>query len=114
MEGANGYSFRQVFENDEEEGLYGLGQHQSDEFNYKGKRRTVPVQYESKRSFIVSTKGYGILWHNYSLSRFGDKRPYAELADVFKLYDKEGQAGALTATYYKDRTSSVQPLIRKE
>ena len=115
VEGANGYSFRQVFENDEEEGLYGLGQHQSDEFNYKGKNEEL-FQYNTKVSvpFIVSTKGYGILWHNYSLSRFGDKRPYAELADVFKLYDKEGQAGALTATYYKDRTSSVQPLIRKE
>ena len=37
MEGTKGYTLRQVFESEDEEGLYGLGQHQSDEFNYKGK-----------------------------------------------------------------------------
>ncbi|NLJ43802.1 MAG: DUF4968 domain-containing protein, partial [Bacteroidales bacterium] len=36
VEGADGYSFRQVFESPADEGFYGLGQHQSDEFNYKG------------------------------------------------------------------------------
>lgn len=115
VDGTNGYSFRQVFENGEDEGLYGLGQHQSDEFNYKGKNEEL-FQYNTKVSvpFIVSTKGYGVLWHNYSLSRFGDKRPYADLGDVFKLYGKDGEVGALTATYYKDRTSSAQPLVRKE
>ncbi len=115
VEGTRGYSFRQVFAGNDDEGLYGLGQHQSSEFNYKGKNEEL-FQYNTKVSipFIVSTKGYGILWHNYSLSRFGDKRPYAELCDVFNLYDKEGVVGALTATYYGDQASSAPSLVRKE
>lgn len=47
---------------------------------------------------IVSTKNYGILWDNYSLSKFGDIRDYGQLSQ-FKLYDKTGKEGGLTATY---------------
>ena len=34
IEGTKGYSIRQVFESPENEAFYGLGQHQSEEFNY--------------------------------------------------------------------------------
>ena len=37
VDGTHGYSFRQGFESPEDEAFYGLGQHQADEFNYKGK-----------------------------------------------------------------------------
>ena len=37
IEGTKGYSIRQVFESPENEAFYGLGQHQAEEFNYKGK-----------------------------------------------------------------------------
>ena len=33
-DGVSGYSFRLVFESPDDEAFYGLGQHQSDEFNY--------------------------------------------------------------------------------
>ena len=101
----SGYSFRQVFQENPGEALYGLGQHQSDEFNYKGKNEEL-YQYNTKVSVpvILSTHGYGLLWNNYSLSRFGDQRPYADLCEVFTLYDKTGNAGALTASYYADKT----------
>ena len=114
VEGTKGYTLCQVFESEDEEGLYGLGQHQSDEFNYKCKNEEL-FQYNTKVSvpFIVSSKGYGVLWHNYSLSRFGDKRPYADLGDVFGLYGKDGKAGALTATYYTDKTKH-SVLIRRD
>ena len=64
VEGTKGYTLRQVFESEDEEGLYGLGQHQSDEFNYKGKNEEL-FQYNTKVSvpFIVSSKGYGVLCH---------------------------------------------------
>jgi alpha-D-xyloside xylohydrolase len=97
--GTHGYSLQQVFESDNNEAFYGLGQHQSDEFNYKGKNETL-YQYNTKVSvpFVVSSKHYGILWDNYSLSKFGDTRDYANL-DQFKLFDKTGKEGGLTATY---------------
>jgi len=41
VEGTNGYSFSQVFESPADEAFYGLGQHQSDEFNYKGRNESL-------------------------------------------------------------------------
>jgi len=114
VEGKSGYTFRQVFESPADEAFYGLGQHQSDEFNYKGKNEEL-FQYNTKVSipFIVSNKNYGILWDNYSFSRFGDPRPYVNL-DQFKLFDKNGKEGGLTATYMADKTSKNISLERTE
>ena len=58
-EGTKGYSVRQLFESPEDEAFYGLGQHQSDEFNYKGKSEEL-FQYNTKVSvpFVVSNKNY--------------------------------------------------------
>ena len=100
VEGTKGYTLAQKFNSPDDEAFYGLGQHQSDEFNYKGKNETL-YQYNTKVSvpFIVSNKNYGILWDNYSLSKFGDKRDYSQM-NLFKLYDKDGNKGGLTATYF--------------
>lgn len=99
VDGTKGYTFRQVFNSPAEEAFYGLGQHQSDEWNYKGKNETL-YQYNTKVSvpFLVSSRNYGILWDNYSLTKFGDPGPYKNLSS-FTLYDKEGHKGGLTATY---------------
>ena len=100
VDGTHGYSFRQVFESPEDEAFYGLGQHQADEFNYKGKNEQL-FQYNTKVSvpFIVSNKGYGLLMDSYSIMRFGNPQDYKQLGEVFKLYNKEGKEGYLTGTY---------------
>ncbi|MCV9385113.1 TIM-barrel domain-containing protein [Reichenbachiella ulvae] len=105
VEGETGYTMSQRFDSPEDEGLYGLGQHQADEMNYKGKNEEL-FQYNTKVSipFIMSTENYGILWDNYSLTRFGDERPYSNI-DQFKLYGADGKEGGLTATYYDDKNS---------
>lgn len=99
VEGTKAYTMQQVFESPADEAFYGLGQHQADEFNYKGKNEVL-FQYNTKVSvpFVLSSKNYGILWDNYSLTKFGDSRDYLDL-DQFKLYDKTGKEGGLTATY---------------
>lgn len=99
VEGKKAYTMSQVFESPDDESFYGLGQHQADEFNYKGKNEVL-YQYNTKVSvpFIISSKNYGILWDNYSLTKYGDSRDYANL-DSFRLYNKEGKEGGLTATY---------------
>ena len=103
VEGTNGYAVRQQFVTSDTEALYGLGQHQASEMNYKGKNEEL-FQYNTKVSvpFIVSTKNYGILWDNYSLTRFGDPRAYGNI-DQFTLYAKNGEKGGLTATYVDDK-----------
>ncbi|HBL33968.1 MAG TPA: alpha-xylosidase [Porphyromonadaceae bacterium] len=112
VEGTKGYTLHQVFESPEDEAFYGLGQHQSDEFNHKGKNESL-FQYNTKVSvpFVVSNKNYGILWDNYSFSKFGDIRDYEQLSQ-FRLFDKHGQEGALTALY--ENKNSKQAIERKE
>lgn len=114
VEGTQAYTVHQTFQSDADEAFYGLGQHQSDEFNYKGKNEEL-FQYNTKVSvpFIVSNKNYGVLWDSYSLCRFGDPRDYSQLGAVFTLYDKEGKKGALTGTYVPaDETK--QTIVRRE
>ena len=115
VEGTKGYSVHQVFQSADDEAFYGLGQHQADEFNYKGKNEEL-FQYNTKVSvpFIVSNKNYGVLWDSYSLSRFGDSRDYSQLNDVFKLYDKEGKEGALTGTYVPASNAKAETIVRRE
>ena len=111
VDDTEGYYLRQVFESPDDEAFYGLGQHQADEFNYKGKNESL-FQYNTKVSvpFILSNKNYGILWDNYSLSRFGDPREYAQLNENFKLFDAKGEEGGLTAVYtpYGENATPVE------
>ena len=112
VDGTRGYSFRQVFESPEDEAFYGLGQHQADEFNYKGKNEEL-YQYNTKVSvpFIVSNKGYGVLMDSYSMMRFGNPEDYRQLGDVFRLYDASGKEGCLTGTYVP---AEGETLVREE
>ncbi len=114
VEGTKGYSFMQAFDSPDDEAFYGLGQHQADEFNYKGKNEEL-FQYNTKVSipFIMSSKNYGILWDNYSLTRFGDPRPYEQLTQ-FKLFDKNGKEGGLTASYYANADADSTFVVRTE
>lgn len=100
IEGKEGYSTINRFFLNPFEGLYGLGQHQSDEWNYRGKNEEL-YQYNTKVSmpFVISSSNYGILWDSYSMGRFGSENPGAQLNRVFTLFDKYGKEGALTGTY---------------
>ncbi|MBN1757931.1 MAG: glycoside hydrolase family 31 protein [Chitinispirillaceae bacterium] len=55
-----------------DEALYGLGQHQQGKVNYKGKTEYLDQRYAEATaiSVLVSTKGYGIFWDNYSYTDF--------------------------------------------
>ena len=112
VEGTHGYSFRQVFESPEDEAFYGLGQHQADEFNYKGKNEEL-FQYNTKVSvpFIVSNKSYGVLMDSYSMMRFGNPSDYKQLSEVFNLYDQTGKEGCLTGTYVP---AEGETIVREE
>ncbi|MDD4033071.1 MAG: glycoside hydrolase family 31 protein, partial [Bacteroidales bacterium] len=99
VDGVNGYTLRQLFESPDDEAFYGLGQHQVNDMNYKGKNETL-FQYNTKVSipFLVSNKNYGLLWDNYSVTKFGDIRDYMPLSEI-NLYGTDSVAGGLTATY---------------
>ncbi len=107
-----GWSTHLRFESPADEAFYGLGQHQADEWNYKGRNEEL-FQYNTKVSipFVVSSRNYGIMLDSYSLCRFGNPGDYEQLGRVFRLYDKDGKEGALTGTY---STPGRQSLVRRE
>ena len=95
-----GWSWNATFESPADEAFYGLGQHQADEYNYKGKNEEL-FQYNTKISvpFVVSNKNYGLLWDSYSLCRWGNPNAYLQLGQEFTLYNKDGKKGCLSGTY---------------
>ena len=96
----HGWTWNAVFSSPDDEAFYGLGQHQSEEFNMKGKNEDL-FQYNTKVSvpFVISNKNYGILWDSYSYCRWGNPHEYQQLHKAFTLYDKDGTPGSLTGTY---------------
>jgi alpha-D-xyloside xylohydrolase len=102
IEGETLYKVQQTFDSPDDEAFYGLGQHQNGQMNYKGQDVDV-LQHNivSVVPFLVSSKNYGILWDNYSHTKFGDPRDYEPIS-ILKLYGKDEQPGGLTATYYAD------------
>jgi alpha-D-xyloside xylohydrolase len=108
----HGLSWQMKFDSPDDEAFYGLGQHQSEEFNMKGKNEDL-FQYNTKVSipFVLSNKNYGLLWDSYSYCRFGNPNDYLQLNRAFKLYDKQGREGHLTGTYVDARGKK---LVRDE
>ena len=108
----HGLTWQMKFDSPDDEAFYGLGQHQSEEFNMKGKNEDL-FQYNTKVSipFVVSNKNYGVLWDSYSYCRFGNPNDYLQLNRAFRLYDKQGNKGHLTGTYV-DRMG--KKLVRDE
>ena len=108
----HGWSWRALFNSPDNEAFYGLGQHQSEELNMKGKNEDL-FQYNTKVSvpFVISNKKYGILWDSYSYCRWGNPEDYLQLNRAFKLYDKDGKEGQLTGTYVD---KNGQKIVRGE
>ena len=108
----HGLTWQMKFDSPDDEAFYGLGQHQSEEFNMKGKNEDL-FQYNTKVSipFVLSNKNYGLLWDSYSYCRFGNPHDYLQLNRAFKLYDKQGKEGHLTGTYVDARGKK---LVRDE
>ncbi|HJS92580.1 MAG TPA: TIM-barrel domain-containing protein [Steroidobacteraceae bacterium] len=101
IDGANYYAIRQQFSLRSGEALYGLGQHQTGLIDYAGRDLTLAQHnMDVAVPFVVSSRDYGILWDNDSVTRFGDPRPWQPLSRSLILYDAHGVRGGLTARYY--------------
>ncbi len=97
----NGLSWQLQFDRDPAlKAVYGLGQHQAEEFNMLDKNEEL-YQYNTKVSvpFVMTNLNFGLLWDSYSLGRWGNPKDYIQLNRAFKLYGKDGKAGHLTGTY---------------
>jgi alpha-D-xyloside xylohydrolase len=101
VEGKDFYAIRQEFNRGTDEGFYGLGQHQNSTVNYNGQDVTLAQHnMDIAMPFVMSSRNYGLLWDNYSVTHFGYPGNYPAMADELTLYDANGNKGGLTGSYY--------------
>jgi alpha-D-xyloside xylohydrolase len=108
VQGVQTFHVREQWLPNADESLYGLGQQQLGLMDIKGydldlwqHNGTVVIP------FLVSSRGYGILWDNLSYSRFGDPQDFAAIPAA-QLVDLHGQAGGLTVGTFTSSDSSTQ------
>jgi alpha-D-xyloside xylohydrolase len=92
----SGFSVLQRFQLTAGEGIYGLGEHQSGYFNYRGRKvGLAQANTEDGTPFIISTRNYGIFWDNYSKTVFEDNESGASFwSDIGNNIDYYFVAGA--------------------
>jgi alpha-D-xyloside xylohydrolase len=111
VQGEQTANVRQQWTADGDESLYGLGQHQQGLLDIKGTDLDLH-QYNTEVfiPLLVSSKGYGILWDNTSLSRFGDLDEPVPLPGTSGLYAEGGLPGDLAQNDGKiEWTGKVTP-----
>ena len=113
VEGKRFVTVTQQFNRGTDEGFYGLGQHQNRQMNYNGEDvELAQHNMDIAIPFVVSTKNYGVLWDNDSITRFGDPTPPRLIGDGLKIVS--GDRPGWTARYYLgDRlaVTRVEPTI---
>jgi alpha-D-xyloside xylohydrolase len=101
----------------EDEALFGLGQYPDGYMNYRGKD-VIMVQTNpaAVNPFLVSTRGYGILWDNYSKTIFHDGKDgmsfWSEVADVIDYYFISGENIDEIVSGYRELTGKA-PMFGK-
>lgn len=110
---ANGeklYRVDQRFFPDALEGIYGLGQHQSGVFDYRGAViELAQANTNVSIPLFVSTRGYGVLWNTASKSWFDNRFPTelkltAEAADAIDYYVLYGPSMDRIIQIYRNMT----------
>jgi len=100
--GIETYNCETKFNSPADEALFGLGCHPEDtlSINYKGRNQELAIKYMTGAiPVLLSNKGYGIIWDNYSASKFygteaeNTKYKYVsesgQMVDYFFIYGPE-------------------------
>jgi alpha-D-xyloside xylohydrolase len=93
----------QRFNPGSDEAFYGLGQHQNAQMNLNGEDVEIAQHnMDIGVPFVVSSRNYGVLWDNNSITRFGNPRPYGLASRDLKIRDAAGKEGGFSARYSID------------
>ncbi|HVS98270.1 MAG TPA: glycoside hydrolase family 31 protein [Puia sp.] len=106
------YSCSTGFQSPADEGLFGLGCHPLDSgsIDYKGRDQEMLIKYMTGAiPVLLSTKGYGLLWDNYSASKFfgsdpGKYRYVSESGNMVDYYFFYGPGFDRIISLYRDAT----------
>lgn len=106
------YKIKQQFKLSGSEAVYGLGQDQRGIINFRNhtlllKQRNMYVA----NPFLLSSKGYGLLWDNYSVTNFSDDNSgtsfESEIGDCIDYYFVYGGSADGTISAYRELTGSA-------
>jgi alpha-D-xyloside xylohydrolase len=96
IQGDPTFIVEQRFDSPEDEYLYGMGQFQDGYLNIRGLPRQLrQVNTQISIPFLLSSKGYGLLWHNYGLVDFNPAGNALALQAMDSLKLNPNAAGAL-------------------
>lgn len=102
VDGKGFYRVQQRFNPNTREAFYGLGQHQNAQMNYSGEDVELSQHnIDIAVPFVMSHRGYGVLWDNNSISRFGNPRAYQLASKDLDITGTDGKKG-FTAIYSLD------------
>ena len=97
LAGMNTYNCSVQFLSPADEALFGLGCHPTDpgNMNYKGRNQDMAIQYLTGAiPVLLSSKGYGLMWDNYSASDF-----YGSIASNTK-FKYVSESGTMVDYYF--------------
>ena len=104
------FRVEQTFHSPGDESIFGLGQFQDGHFNLKGvSRRLTQVNSQIAIPFIYSSKGYGLLWHQYGLTDFNPADNFVTLVKQEKPAESENLV-EVTTTAGTQKVSQNQSL----
>lgn len=102
------YSTGVAFDSPPEEALFGLGEFQDGALNIRNlPRRLIQVNTQASLPMLYSTRGYGFLWHNYSMTEFN---PGEIAIPLTKTNENLSQEIEVTTSAGGSRESSSQAL----
>jgi alpha-D-xyloside xylohydrolase len=100
-----------AFESPADEYIFGLGQFQDGQYNLKNiTRRLTQVNCQIAIPFIYSSKGYGLLWHQYGLTDFNPADNFITLEKQEQSTTGNNQMAEVTTTAGTQKVSQNQSL----
>ena len=101
----------QSFESPKDEYLFGLGQFQDGHYNLRNvTRQLIQVNSQISLPFIYSSKGYGLLWHQYGLTDFNPADNFVQLAKHEQSTEGNNKEIEVTTTSGTQKVSQRQSL----
>jgi len=105
------YIAEQSFNSPKDEYLFGLGQFQDGNYNLKNvTRRLTQVNSQISLPLIYSSKGYGLLWHQYGLTDFNPVDNFITLVKQEQSSGGNNQVSEVTTTSGTQRILQQQSL----
>ena len=108
--GQSCYIAEQSFDSPPDEFLFGLGQFQDGHYNLRNvTRKLIQVNSQIAIPFLYSSKGYGLLWHQYGLTEFNPADNAVTLVKKDTAAVSKGEA-EVTTTSGTQKVSQRQSL----